>query len=130
MGRSKHKPSDLARAIGLATWLMPPHRKDWAAAMLNEIAYVASRRIAWHWVLGCIFLALRERASYELASALAPRTMLKALLQLSAMSFLAVAGLYMLQKPYQRERILFVVFHHGARPAHHVKPTVDERAPG
>ncbi|HUA79592.1 MAG TPA: hypothetical protein VL997_04410 [Dyella sp.] len=112
---------DLAIAVRFATWVMPPHRRDWAAAMLNEIAYVRSRRAAWHWVLGCTLFAIRERTSYELVSAFTPRGMLKALFKLSAVSFMAVIGLYMIQKPYQRERILIAIFHHGSSAAHPMK---------
>lgn len=98
-------------AVRLATWILPPQRKDWAEAMLNEIAYVRSRRAALCWVLGSTLFAIRERASYGLVSALTLRGAHKALLGLSAAAVIAVIGVYAIQKPYQRERILLVVLH-------------------
>jgi len=53
-------------AYRLATWLLPPHRKQWAEAMLNEAAYVKSRGAAFQWALGCALTAVRERVAYEL----------------------------------------------------------------
>ncbi|WP_188795217.1 hypothetical protein [Dyella nitratireducens] len=91
--------------------MMPPHRKDWAEAMLNEMAYVKSRRAAWHWLLGCTLFAIRERASYELGGVFMNRRIFKFLFGLSAASVIAVTGVYAIQKPYQRERILLFVFH-------------------
>jgi hypothetical protein len=111
MANDNMRSTDLAVAVRIATRILPPHRKDWAAAMLNEAAYVGSRRAAWFWVLGCALFAIRERASFELARTFMTRRILRALLRLSAASVIAVIGLYMLQKPYQRERILIAVFH-------------------
>lgn len=129
MGNGNKSFTDLATAIRLAAWIMPPHRKDWAAAMLNEIAYVRSRRAAWHWVLGCALFAVRERTIYALANTWMSRRMLRSLFRLGAASFIAVIGLYMIQKPYQRERILITLFHHGASAAQHAK-TVQSRIRG
>lgn len=98
-------------AVRLATWILPPQRKDWAEAMLNEIPYVRSRRAALSWALGSTLFAIRERASYELVSALTFRSPHKALLGLSAAAVIAMIGVYAIQKPYQRERILLVVLH-------------------
>ena len=95
----------MAVAIRLATWLLPPHRKSWAQAMFNEIAYIPSRRTALRWILGCTLLAVRERTSYELGRTFMHHRVLKTLLGLGAASAILVAGLYAVQKPYQRERI-------------------------
>lgn len=95
----------VALAIRFATWLLPPHRKSWAKAMFNEIACIPSRRIALRWVLGCTLLAVRERTSYELGRTFVHHRVLKTLLGLGAASVVLVAGLYAVQKPYQRERI-------------------------
>lgn len=103
--------TSLRVAVRLATWILPPQRKDWAEAMLNEIAYVGSRRAALCWALGSTLFAIRERTSYALASALRFRRPHKALLGLSAAAVIAVIGVYAIQKPYQRERILLVVLH-------------------
>lgn len=106
-------------AVRLAMWILPPHRKDWAAAMLNEMAYVGSRRIAWRWVLGCILFAIRERASYQLTKTFATHRILKTVFGLSAAFVFVVAGVWMVQKPYQQERILITIFHHAGAPATH-----------
>ena len=98
-------------AVRLATWILPPHRKEWAEAMLNEIAYVESRRAAWHWALGCLLFSIRARASCELMSVFAPRRILKALVAFGAASVVIAVGVYMIQKPYQRERIVMFVLH-------------------
>lgn len=96
------RPSALAR---FAIRILPPHRKDWAEAMFNELAYIESRRLASFWVLGCAWLAIRERISFELERTFMGRRILKAVLGLGAASVIAVVGIYMVQKPYQRERI-------------------------
>jgi hypothetical protein len=101
----------LAAAIRFATWIMPPHRKEWAEAMLNEMAYIPSRRAAWYWLLGCTLFAIRQRASYELVRACMPNGILKTFFKLSVASVVVVAGVYAMQKPYQRERIWMTVFH-------------------
>ena len=79
--------------------------------MFNEIAYIESRRAATFWVLGAALFAIRERASYELVSMLRPRDVLKALLTLSLVMVITAMGVYIMQKPYQRERILLLVLH-------------------
>ena len=98
-------------AVRFATWILPPQRKDWAEAMFNEVAYVRSRRAALRWVLGSTLFAIKARASYELVSALTLRRPHKVLLGLSVAAVIAVIGVYAIQKPYQRERILLVVLH-------------------
>lgn len=94
-----------AALVRLVVRILPPHRKDWADAMFNELAYIGSRRLAAFWVLGCAWLAIRERVSFELARTFMGRKILKAVLGLGAASVIAVVGIYMVQKPYQRERI-------------------------
>jgi hypothetical protein len=117
------RSSSLAIAVRFATWILPPHRKEWAEAMLHEIAYVPSRRASMHWVLGCIFFSIRARASYELVGAFAPRRMLNALLTMGAASVIFAASVYIVQKPYQRERILMFVLHGTRAPAaRHMEP--------
>ncbi len=46
-------------ALRLASWLMPPDRRQWAEAMRAEVAYLPSRG-AMRWVLGCLS-AVKER---------------------------------------------------------------------
>lgn len=108
------RSASLTIAVRFATWILPPHRKEWAEAMLYEIAYIQSCRASLRWVLGCLFFSIKARASYELAGAFAPRKMLNALLTLGAVSVILAATIYMVQKPYQRERILTYVLG-GAR---------------
>ncbi len=107
----------MAKAVRFAAWLLPPHREEWAEAMLNEMAYIGSRQAALHWALGCTWSAIRERTSYELGRTFMKRRALGTLLGLGAASLIAVFGIYALQKPYQRERILMVVFHGAGSPA-------------
>ena len=114
MANGNTEPSDPTKAIRLATWILPPHRKDWAEAMLNEMAYAGSRRAALYWLLGCVLSAIRERASYTLRRTCMTRRIFKTLFGLGAAAAIAVVGVYAVQKPYQRERIVQVVFH-GAR---------------
>lgn len=95
----------IAAAMRFATWVLPSHRRPWAQAMFNEIAYIPSRRIALRWVLGCTLLAVKERTSHELEGIFMQHRTLKTLLGLGAASVIIVAGLYAVQKPYQRERI-------------------------
>lgn len=121
MASGNRKFIDRTTAIRFATWIMPAHRKDWADAMLNEMAYVPSRRAAWHWLLGCTLFAIRERVTYELVRVFMPNGILKTFFTLSAVATIAVIGIYAMQKPYQRERILITLFHHGSPPAHHAK---------
>ena len=111
MASDNLSPKVLASVLRIATWILPPHRKEWAEAMLNEMAYVGSRRAAAFWVLGAALFAIRERASYELVSMLRPSKTGKVLLGLSLATVITVMGVYIIQKPYQRERILLHVFH-------------------
>lgn len=111
MASDNTTPTASAAAIRLAIWILPPHRKDWAEAMLNEMAYIRSRRGAWYWAFGCALFVIRERASYALARTFATRRILKTLLGLSAALVFTLAGVYMVQKPYQRERIWITVLH-------------------
>ncbi|QRN54295.1 hypothetical protein [Dyella caseinilytica] len=111
MANGDVKSAILTAAVRFATWILPPHRKDWARAMLNEMAYVGSRRAAWCWMLGCTLFAIRERASFELMRPFTARRMLKVFIGLSAASVIGMVGVYTIQKPYQRERILITVFH-------------------
>lgn len=104
-------PKLLTAAIRLTTWLLPLERKEWAEAMFNEMPYVGSRRAAAFWVLGATLFAIRERASYELVGMLRPRGIFEALVGLSLAMVITVMGVYIVQKPYQRERILLLVFH-------------------
>jgi hypothetical protein len=121
MASGKGKFNDLTTAIRFATWLMPPHRKEWAEAMLNEMAYIESRRAASRWLLGCMLFAAKQRASHELRKVFMPHGIVKTCLSLSAVAVMAVIGIYAMQKPYQRERIRIALFHHGSPAAHHVK---------
>lgn len=71
----------LHRALArLATWIMPSHREDWVQAILNECAYIESRREAF-----------------------------KAAVVVIAAAGSMIAGTYAIQKPYQQERIKFSV---------------------
>lgn len=106
----------LSAAIRFATWILPPHRKAWADAMFNEMAYIPPGRAAWHWVFGCTLSALKERASHELMSAFTLRGTFKALFGLSVAALITVGGVYATQKPYQRERILLLVLHGCRKP--------------
>jgi hypothetical protein len=93
-------------AIGrLATWVLPPHRKEWAEAMLNEIAYIESRRIAVRWFFGCALFVISERTSYELEKAFMNYKIFKIISCLGIATVIAVMGIYAVQKPYQKERI-------------------------
>ncbi|MDE1893941.1 MAG: hypothetical protein KGM46_10205 [Pseudomonadota bacterium] len=122
MTNDSRGPTDLAAAIRLATWILPSHRKEWAGEMLNEMAYIRSRRRALYWAFGCALFAIRERASHEFASTFTTRRILKSLLGVSAAVTFLLTGVYMVQKPYQRERILITVLHSvGAATASHIR---------
>lgn len=97
--------------IRFAARILPHHRREWAEAALNEVAYIESRRAALSWALGCMLFVLKERSSHEFARALPSHTILKALLGVSAALAITATGVYAIQKPYQRERILLLVFH-------------------
>jgi hypothetical protein len=91
--------------VRLATWIMPPHRKDWAQAMLNELAYIESRRAAVRWIIEGMLFAIKERTIYQLEKSFMNIRTLKTLLVLFAAAVSIVAGIYAIQKPYQQERI-------------------------
>jgi len=116
MSHGDNKSKNLTTATRVAKWILPPHRKDWADAMLNEIAYIKSRRAAVYWILGCTLSAVRERTSYELEKTPVSHRILRTVLGLGAASVIAVVGIYIVQKPYQRERISITIhraFEHG-----------------
>lgn len=89
----------------VAIWITPAHRKEWAQAMLNELAYIESSRAATRWVIGSMLFAIKERTTYELEKAFMNNRTFKTALVLVAVAVGSVAGMYALQKPYQRERI-------------------------
>lgn len=93
----------------LAIWIMPSHRKDWAQAMLNEYAYIESRREAFRWIVESTLFAIKERTTHELEKASMKVRTFKAALVLIAAAASVVAGTYAIQKPYQQERIKFAL---------------------
>lgn len=97
--------------IRFAGRMLPEHRREWAEAALNEVAYIGSRRAALSWALGCMLFALKERSSYDFGRAIPTHLTLKTLVRVSAMLAIAVVGVYAIQKPYQRERISLTMFH-------------------
>lgn len=112
----------LRAALRLVVWILPWQRKEWAEAMLNEIAYVGSYWTALRWMLGSTLCAIQERASYELEKTFMSRRFLKAALGISAVLMVTMIGVYAIQKPYQRERIKLTLLHRvEASSAHHAK---------
>lgn len=95
--------------IRLAIWIMPSHGRDWAEAMLNELAYIESRRAAVRWIIESMLFAIRERTTYELGKASVNISPSKTALVLVVAAGCAVAGVYAVQKPYQQERIKFAL---------------------
>jgi nitrate reductase gamma subunit len=95
--------------VRLVTWIMPPHRKGWAHAILNELAYIETRRAAVRWIIGSTLFAIRERTNYELENASMNIKIIRTTLILIAMAVGVVAGTYAIQKPYQQERIKFAL---------------------
>lgn len=95
----------ISAVVRLAIWIMPSHRKDWAQAMLNECAYIESRREAVRWIVESTLFAIKERTTYELGKASVNIRTFKAALLLIAAAVSVVAGIYAIQKPYQQERI-------------------------
>lgn len=95
--------------LRLAIWIVPEHRKDWAQAMLNECAYIESRRQAFRWIVESTLFAIKERTTYELEQASMNIRTLNAALILIAAAVSVVAGTYAVQKPYQQERIKFTL---------------------
>jgi hypothetical protein len=96
------------RFVGMARiviWITPQHRKEWARAMLNELAYIESPRAAGRWMIGSLLFAVRERTIYELEEVLVNNKAFKTALVLVVVAVGAVAGTYAIQKPYQQERI-------------------------
>lgn len=93
--------------VRLVTWIMPPHRKDWTHAILNELAYMGTRRAAVRWMIGSTLFAIRERTNYELENA--SMNIIRTTLILAAVAISLVAGTYAIQKPYQQERIKFAL---------------------
>lgn len=95
----------LIAVVRLVIRIMPAHRKEWAQAMLNELAYIESSRAAMRWVIGSMLFAIKERTTYELEKTFMNNKTFKTALVLIAVSVSAVVGTYAIQKPYQRERI-------------------------
>jgi hypothetical protein len=103
MSKDANRRISTIAIVRLVTWIMPPHRKDWAHAILNERAYIETPRAAVRWMIGSTLFAIRERTNYELENA-SMKTMRTTLI-LVAMAVGVVAGTYAIQKPYQQERI-------------------------
>jgi len=96
-------------AVRLAMWIMPPHRQEWARAMLNECAYIESRAAAVRWIIESILLAIKERTLYQLETISMNIKAFNAALLLAASVASVVVGIYAIQKPYQQERIKFAL---------------------
>jgi hypothetical protein len=93
-------------ALGrLVVWIMPAHRKDWARAMLNELAYIEPASAAMRWVVECAVCAVRERIIYQLGKAFMNVRIFRMALVVVVAAVGTVAGVYAVQKPYQQERI-------------------------
>lgn len=88
----------------LARHLLPPHRKDWADAMFNEAGYLSPGEVR-SWTVQCTLVALRERIIHELEINRMHRTVLKVTASGAAMLLIGAVGVYLIAKPYQRERI-------------------------
>jgi hypothetical protein len=99
-------------ATRFATWVLPPNRKEWAAAMLNEVEYVESSQYMLRWIAGSVLSAMKVRVSYEMERTFMSRGILKTFLALCAVMVVAMGGVYAMQKPYQRERIKLVILQH------------------
>ena len=94
--------------VRLVVWIMPSHRKDWAMAMLNELAYIESRGAAVRWIIGSMLFAIRARVAHELGKASGHRISQKVFVVI-VVAICTVAGIYAVQKPYKQERIKFVL---------------------
>ncbi|MCS0608887.1 hypothetical protein NX773_12000 [Massilia solisilvae] len=95
--------------VRLVIWIMPPHRTGWAHEILNELAYIETRRAAARWIIGSTLLAIRERVTYQLEHAFMNIRIIRTSLILVAIAVSVVAGTYAIQKPYQQERIKFTL---------------------
>lgn len=98
-------------ALRFAAWVLPPHRKEWTEAMLNEAAYIESPRHALRWIFGSVLSSMKARASYEMERAFMSHRILKTFITLSVLAVATLIGVYAVQKPYQRERIKLVILH-------------------
>lgn len=102
----------LPMATRFSAWVLPSPRKEWADAMLNEVAYLESKRQVLRWVAGSVLSAVKIRTSYEMERTFMNRGLFKNLVVLGMVMILAMTGLYAIQKPYQRERIRLVILEH------------------
>jgi hypothetical protein len=100
-----------AALMRLAVWLLPPHRKEWGAAMFNELEFLPSRAAAARWALGCTLTSVRERLVFELGWTNMTRRILKFTAAAGILLVTFLAGVYIIAKPYQRERIQIMVRH-------------------
>jgi hypothetical protein len=89
----------------LIAWILPAHRKEWAAAMLHEAAYITPRRAAVAWVLSCACAALGERIAYELEHMTMNRRILVTVAAMGAVLLASSIFVYVSAKPYQRDRL-------------------------
>jgi beta-lactamase regulating signal transducer with metallopeptidase domain len=117
VSREQGEHGRLPAVYRLVAWLLPAHRKGWAEAMLNELAYFRSHRAAIQWALGCTFVAFRERVTYELEKTFMNRRIFKVLLGFCAALAVGTIGVYISAKPYQRDRIQITV-HQVLHPEH------------
>lgn len=112
MANDNMKSMVLSCATRFAIWILPPQRKDWAEAMINEAAYIESWQQVLRWIFGSALGAMKARTSYEMERTFMTRGFLKTSLTFSAVIVVALIGVYAIQKPYQRERIKLVILHH------------------
>ena len=80
MKPGEHPTPALARLlVKHAAWIAPPDRKDWSAAMTNEVEYIPPGRSALQWALACVWVSYTERTQIMTRSVInLPRWLLTA----------------------------------------------------
>jgi hypothetical protein len=96
--------ADRGLAYRVARRLLPPHRRHWADAMFNETCHLPAGA-AWQFRMGCVLASLHQRIIHELELTRMSRKILKAVVGAALLLVVGTVGIYLVSKPYQRERI-------------------------
>jgi hypothetical protein len=94
--------------VRLAANLLPRGRSDWGRAMMAEVHHIESERDAIFWAFGCLGASGKTRISTWISM---NRRMemrgkvIRSLVGIMALALVSTAGVYAVQKPYQKDRI-------------------------
>lgn len=95
--------------VRLAARLLPRDREDWGKAMMAEVQHIGKERDAVFWAFGCLGASGKTRISSWILMNNRRMDMREKVIWslggIMALALVSAAGVYAVQKPYQKDRI-------------------------